>query len=177
MGYQCGCECPPPPGPHIANYWVISPQQTKDLIWECKSAHVVCGLLRQLRSLGLAVDVGLHHGCRLATGWARHLQSDTDAGQRPAHELHDGGRSRHLSVVFIRRIRRQRRRDLSIWRDRHGELRPSRQWATSSFRSHSDWRHQRDIRVRTVSVFRRATEGHVSRTQRVRACRSWAVRQ
>ena len=143
----------------------------------CKSAHVVCGLLRQLRSLGLAVDVGLHHGCRLATGWARHLQSDTDAGQRPAHELHDGGRSRHLSVVFIRRIRRQRRRDLSIWRDRHGELRPSRQW-----------RHHRSDRTLTGDTSATSASGQSQffvaprrgtshAPKRVRACRSWAVRQ
>jgi hypothetical protein len=37
MGYQCGCECPPPPGPHIANYWVISPQQTKDVVWDARA--------------------------------------------------------------------------------------------------------------------------------------------
>ena len=37
MEYQCGCECPPPPGPQIANYWVISPQQTKDLVWDARA--------------------------------------------------------------------------------------------------------------------------------------------
>ena len=37
MEYQCGCEGPPPPGPHIAKYWVISPQQTKDLVWDARA--------------------------------------------------------------------------------------------------------------------------------------------
>jgi hypothetical protein len=46
IGYQCGCECPPPPGPAIAKYWVISPQQTKDLIWDARALEIYAAYSR-----------------------------------------------------------------------------------------------------------------------------------
>jgi hypothetical protein len=37
IGYQCGCECPQPPTPAISQYLVISPEQTKDLVWDARA--------------------------------------------------------------------------------------------------------------------------------------------
>ena len=37
LDYQCGCECPRPPDPKIVKYWAISPQQTKDLVWDARA--------------------------------------------------------------------------------------------------------------------------------------------
>ena len=37
IGYQCGCECPQPPNPALFRYLVISPQQTKDLVWDARA--------------------------------------------------------------------------------------------------------------------------------------------
>ena len=51
--YQCGCECPRPPGPAIAKYWVISPQQTKDLIWDARALNVYAAYSESCSSWGM----------------------------------------------------------------------------------------------------------------------------
>ena len=34
--YQCGCECPAPPEPGLTELWVLSPGQSKDLVWDAR---------------------------------------------------------------------------------------------------------------------------------------------
>lgn len=35
--YQCGCECPVPPAPGLTELLVVSPGQTKDVVWDARA--------------------------------------------------------------------------------------------------------------------------------------------
>jgi hypothetical protein len=45
MEYYCGCECNPPPRPHIQFYLVILPQQKQEIVWDARTLKTYGTLL------------------------------------------------------------------------------------------------------------------------------------
>jgi hypothetical protein len=92
IGYQCGCECPQPPNPAISQYLVISPQQSKDLVWDAR-ALTTYSISQSCASWGApSVTAAITYGVRQPVGPGSYqvtltLESVAPAGCTEANEI------------------------------------------------------------------------------------------